>query len=109
MTVLFTACNEQRLHLINDGFLLFSHGFTQCIALPTGKIGQLSRQQHHLLLIYGDTVCVLQILLHARNVVRYQRRIVLASDKFRNIIHRSGAVKCVHSDEVFKHRRMQFL
>ena len=43
MPILLTLFDELGLHRIYYGFLLFSHGFAESIALTTGEIGQLSR------------------------------------------------------------------
>ena len=107
MTVFLTAFEKERLHLVDDLFLFLTHGLTQGIALSTREVGQLTREKHHLLLIDGDTIGVLEVFLHARNVVGDRLLTVLAGNERRDIVHWSRTVKSVHSDQVLKNRRLK--
>ena len=107
VSVLLSALDELWLHGINDGFLLLTHRLTQCVGLATGEVGELAREEHHLLLIDRDAVGVLQILLHAGDVVCDWLLAVLTGDERRDVVHRSRAVEGVHGDEVFEHRGAQ--
>ena len=102
VAVFLPAFDEHRLHLVNDGLLLLSHRLSQGVALPAGEVGELSREQHHLLLIDRDAVCVLEILLHARDVVPYLLLAVLACDEGGYVVHRSRAVEGIHGYEVLE-------
>ena len=57
---------EVALHLVEHGALLLTHSLTQGVGLTFGETCQLLRQKHHLFLIDGDAVGVVQILLHVR-------------------------------------------
>ena len=107
MAVGLSARNKLRLHGINDVFLLLTHGLTQGIALATGEIGKLSRQEHHLLLIDGDAVGVLQIFLHAGDVIFNFLLAVLTRNKLRDIVHWSRTVEGVHGNEILEDRGVQ--
>ena len=107
VSVLLSALDELWLHCINDGFLLLTHRLTQSVGLATGEVGKLAREEHHLLLVDRDAVGVLQILLHAGNVVCDWFLAVLTGDERRDVVHRSRAVEGVHGDEVFEHRGTQ--
>ena len=72
MSVLLSAVDELRLQLIQLLLEFLTHGLTQRVTLTTGEVGKQARQEHHLLLIYGDTVCVLEVLLHARDIVLHK-------------------------------------
>ena len=102
VSVLLSAFIEEFLQLVHLLYLLLTHGLAQRVALAAGEVGQLSAQEHHLLLIHGDAVGILEILLHAGNVVLYLRGILLSGDEFGYIVHRSRPVEGVHSDEVLE-------
>ena len=87
--------------------LLLTHGLTQSIRLTSSEVRQLTREQHHLLLIHTDAVGVLEIFLHAGEVVLDLLPTLLAGDEIRNVVHRSRAVEGVHSDDVTDDRRLQ--
>ena len=105
--VLLTLLDELRLHRINDGLFLLTHRLTQGITLASGKASQLSGEEHHLLLVHGDSVGILQVLLHARDIVLDFLLSVLTGDEGRNVIHRSRTIEGVHGNEVLEHRRLQ--
>ena len=107
VAVLLAALNEFGLHGVDDILFLFTHRLTQGITLTTRKICQLAREQHHLLLIDGNAVGVLQIFLHAGNRVGDRFQTVLTLDEVGDVIHRSRTVEGIHGDEVLKHRGMQ--
>ena len=107
MAVGLSARNKLRLHGINDVFFLLTHGLTQGIALATGEVGKLSRQEHHLLLIDGDAVGVLQIFLHAGDVIFNFLLAVLTRNKLRDIVHWSRTVEGVHGNEILEDRGVQ--
>ena len=107
MAVFLATIDEFGFHGVNDVFLLLTHGLTQGIALTTGEVSQLARKQHHLLLIDGDAISILQILLHAGDVVFDLLLSVLTGNERGDVIHRSRAVEGIHGDEVFKHCGMQ--
>ena len=108
VTICLALLNELRLHLVNDVFLLLTHRLTQSITLATGEVCQQTRQEHHLFLIHGDTVGVLQIFLHDRNIIGDERRIMFTLDEVGNVVHWTWTIQCVHSDQVFKHRWVKF-
>ena len=81
VAVFLSAFYKHRLHLVNDGLLLLTHRLTKGVALTSGEVGKLSGQKHHLLLIYRNTVCILEVFLHTRNVVFYLLLAVLTGNK----------------------------
>ena len=101
---LFHELFVQFLHL---GQLLLTHRLTQRIGLASREIGQLAREQHHLLLIDANAVGVLQILFHTIEIVFDFLPALLAGDKIRDVVHRSGAIEGVHCDDVADDRRLQ--
>ena len=107
VAVALSALDELRLHGIYDVFLLLTHCLTKGIALASGEVGQLTGKQHDLLLIDGYAVGILQILLHAGNVVGDFLPAVLSGDERRDVVHWTRTVKGIHSDEVFEDRGMQ--
>ena len=107
VSVLHTTVDEFRLHGVNDILFLLTHRLTQGVALTTGEVGQQTRQQHHLLLINGNAVGILQIFLHHRNIIGDRFLTVLTTDELRNVAHRSWTVEGVHGDEVFKDGGLQ--
>ena len=107
MTVLLAPLNELRLHGVDNILFLLTHRLTQGITLTTGEVGQLTREQHHLLLIDGDAVSVFQVLLHTGNVVLDFLAAILTGNETRYIVHRPRTVESVHSYEVLKHRWVQ--
>ena len=108
VSVLHAAIDKLRLHGVNDILLLLTHGLTQGVALTTGEVGQLTRQQHHLLLIHRDTIGILQVLLHTVDIVLDLLTSVLTGNEGRDIVHRSWTVEGIHGDEILEHGGMQF-
>ena len=102
VAVSFAALDELGLHGVDDLNLLLTHGLTQGVALAAGEVGQLSREQHHLLLVDGDAVGVLQPLLHQRMVVDHFLAALLAVDEVGDVLHRPGTVERVHRHEIRK-------
>ena len=108
VAILLSALDELGIHVVQLFYQLLTHSLTQCIALASRKIGQLAGQQHHLLLIHRDTVCVFQILLHTRYVVFHRFTPLFTVDKVGYIIHRPRTVKRIHGDKVLECGRLQF-
>ena len=102
MSVLLSTFNKFRLHVIQLVTQLLTHGLTQGIRFTTRKVGQQARQQHHLLLIHRNTVRILQVFLHNRNIVLNRLPAVFTVDEVRNVIHRSRTVKGVHGNQILK-------
>ena len=71
VAMLLASVDELVVEGFEDVQLLFSHGFTQLVGLAFGEACELLGQQHDLLLVYRDAVCVLQEFLHFRQVVLY--------------------------------------
>ena len=107
ISVLLAAFDELGFHGIYYRFFLLTHGLTQGITLSTREIGQQAREQHHLLLINSDAVCIFQIPLHHRNGICNLLLSFLTRDERRNVVHGTGAVEGIHGDEIFKLRRTQ--
>ena len=103
MSILLSLLDELRFHLVNDGFHLLTHRLTKGITLTTCKVRQLATQEHYLLLIDSDSVGVFEVLLHTRDVVLHQRRVMFTPDKVWDIIHWPRTIERIHGDEVFKH------
>ena len=108
VTILYTTINELWLHRIDDILFLLTHRLTQRIALTTGKIGQETREQHHLLLINRNTIGILQVFLHHGDIISDGLITMLTTDKLRDIAHRTGAIKGVHGNKILKDCGFQF-
>ena len=102
MSVLLSALDKLRLHLVYDVLLLLTHRLTKGIALASGKVGKLSAKQHHLLLIHGNSIGILQILLHTVYIVFYRLASKFTVDEVGNIIHRARTIEGVHGNEVLE-------
>ena len=107
MAVFLASFEEERLHLVYDLLLFLTHGLTQGIALSTCEVGQLTREKHHLLLIDGDAIGVLEVFLHAGNVIGDRLLTILTGNERGDIVHRSRTVEGIHSDQVLKDRRLE--
>ena len=108
MTVLLAAFNKHRFHGVNDILFLLTHSLTKGVTLTTGKVGQLTRQQHHLFLIYRDAIGILQVFLHTRDIILDLLTSILSGDEGRDVVHRTWTIQRIHSDEILEHRRMEF-
>ena len=108
MTVFLTSLDKLRLHMIQLVAQLLTHRLTQGIRFTTGKVGKQTRQQHHLLLIDSNTVCIFQILLHDGNIVLDRLTSLLTVDKVGDIIHRSRTVKGIHGNQILERSRLKF-
>ena len=106
--MLFTARNKLGIHVIQLVNKLFTHCLTQVITLTSRKVGYFTRQKHHLLLIYRDAVRVLEVFLHAREVVGNGLYPVFTFDKLRDIFHRTRTIQGVHRNQVLKGRGVKF-
>ena len=106
VSVLASAFNEFGFHVIQLVTQLFTHRLTQGIRLTTGEVGQQTGQKHHLLLIYRNTVCIFQILLHNGNIILNRFPPMLTVDKVRDVIHRPRTVEGVHRNQVLESRRL---
>ena len=102
-----SAFDELWLHRVDYGLLLLAHGLAQRVALASGEVGELPREQHDLLLVDRYAVCVLEIFLHAGYVIPYFLLPVLARYERRDIVHWARTVEGVHGYEVFKHAGME--
>ena len=100
--------DEFRLHRVDYGLFLLTHSLTKSIALTTGETCKLTAQKHHLLLIDSDSVGILEVFLHARNIIFYRFQTILSADERRNIIHRTRPIEGVHSYKILKDSRFQF-
>ena len=107
MAVFLSAFDELRFHRVNDSLLLLTHCLTQGIRFASGEVGKLAREEHHLLLIDGNAVGVLEVLLHAGDVVLYLLFAILTGDERWDVVHRSGTVEGVHGNEVLENRGLQ--
>ena len=104
-----SAAHELVFQGVQDVYLLLSHGLAQLVGLALGETGQLLGQKHHLLLVHGYAVGVLQELLHLREVVFDGLFSQFAGYKVRNIIHRPRPIEGVHGNEVLETGRAQLL
>ena len=107
VTIRFAAVHELDLQRLQNRHLLLSHRLTELVALAAGEVRQEAAQKHHLLLINGHAISVLEVFLHHGDVVRHGLQTLLAADELRNIIHRSRTVERVHGDEVANDGRLQ--
>ena len=107
MSVLCTSFDKEALEAVQHVLELLTHGLTERICLTSGEVGKLTRQKHHLLLIYCDTVCVLECLLHVRKVIHDRLTALLTLYEVRNIVHRARTIEGVHRNEVFETCRLE--
>ena len=69
MPVCDTSLHELVLQGVEDIDHLLSHCLAEFVRLALGESGKLLGEQHDLLLIDGNSVSVIEILLHVRKVV----------------------------------------
>ena len=108
VTVTLTAFHEFILEACQHRHLFLTHRLTEFITLTSGEVSQQSAQQHDLLLIDRDTVGVLEVFLHHRDIVGHGFKPLFTLDELRDIIHWSGSVEGIHGDEVTNDGRFQF-
>ena len=106
--VLLTALVEQPLQVVHLLNLLLAHRLAQGVALAAGEARQLPREQHHLLLIDRDAIGVLEVLLHAGEIVDNGLLALLAGDEVGDVVHGTRTVEGVHCDEVLERAGLQF-
>ncbi len=82
--------------------LFLTHRLAQRVGHTAGKVPQCPRLEHHLLLVNGNPVSILQERLHHGMVVCDRLLAVLAPDERRDILHRSRTVQGVHRNEVLE-------
>ena len=107
VAALDAALNKLGLHLVEYRLDLFTHRLAEHVGLALGKAGELLRQQHHLLLIDGDSVGLAEVFLHVGEVVGYGLGSVLSANKTRNVLDRTRTVQGIHGDQVAKHRGLE--
>ena len=100
MSVGFTAFHELIFERSQNCHLFLTHRFTEFVTLTTGEVRQQTTEEHDLLLVHRDTIGVLEVFLHDGDVIGHGFESLLTFDELRDIIHRSGTVEGVHSDEV---------
>ena len=107
MAILLSTLNELGLHRINNILLLLTHRLTEGITLTSCEVSQLTRQQHHLLLINGNAIGILQVFLHARDIILDLLTAILTGDERGNIIHRAWTIEGIHGNQILEHRGME--
>ena len=103
-----SALDKLGVHVVQFINELLAHRLTQGVALAAGEVGNLAREEHDLLLIDGDAVGVLQVLLHAGEVVLDGLLAVLTLDELRDVGDRARTIEGVHGDEVLEGGGLQF-
>ena len=91
----------ESLHLLLE---LLPHRLTELVRLSTGEVGDLTGEEHHLLLIDGDPIGILEVTLHAGEVVGDLLASVLTIDEVGDVVHRPGAVEGIHRDQILEGR-----
>ena len=109
MSVFLPLLDEFGLQVVQLVLQLFTHGLSEGVAFASGEAGQLSAQEHHLLLVDGDSVGVLQVFFHLGKVVLDRLDSELAVNEVRDVVHRARTVEGVHRNQVLKALRMEFL
>ena len=108
-----TVGHSSRHKLVLQGiqhiYKLLSHCLSQGVGLTLGKAGEFLGEKHHLLLINGDSVGVVEVFLHLRQVVLDRLYAQFPVNEIRDIIHRSRPVERIHRNEVLETLRMQLL
>ena len=107
VSVCCSTLQELRLQLHQFCQNLLTHSLTQGVCLASCEVGKESRKQHHLLLIYRNSVSIFEILLHNRNIIDDRCATVLTVDKVRNIVHRSRTIESIHRNQILENRRLQ--
>ena len=107
--VLLSALDELSIQRLENVYLLLTHRFTELVRLTFRETRHLLGDKHHLLLIDGDTISLLQELLHGRKVVCDRLLSTLSGNERRNIVHRARTVQRIHRDKVLETLRMQLL
>ena len=105
----FTSLQEFGVHGIQVGFEFFTHCFPQLIRLTFGKTRQFLRQQHHLLLVNGDAVSILQVFFAVGYIVGDGLPAVFARNKVGDVFQGPRTVKGVHRNQVLEGGGHQFL
>ena len=108
MTVTLTAFHELVLEARQHRHLFLTHGFTELVTLAAGEVSQQTAEEHDLLLIDRDTIGILEVFLHHRDIVGHGFEALLTLDELRDIIHWSGPIEGIHGDEVANDGRLQF-
>lgn len=88
---------------------LLTHRLAERVGLAAGEVGQQTGEQHDLLLIDRHAISVLEELLHLRQVVFDILDSEFSVHEIGDIVHRAGTIEGIHSDEILKALRMQFL
>ena len=107
--VLHATFHELALEVHKDVDLLLPHGLAEPVRITLGEAGQFLGQEHHLLLVDRDSVSVLEVFLHLRQVVLDLFGTELPCDEVRDVVHRAWSVEGVHCDQVLEPLRMEFL
>ena len=108
VTVFLASFDKLGLHCVNNLLLLLSHRFAQRITFSTREVCQLTREQHHLLLIDRNTVRIFQVFLHTRNVVFDFLLSVFSGNEVWNLLHRAWTIERIHRNQVFENCWFQF-
>ena len=106
--VLLSARNEFRLHLIQFVAKLLTHGLTQGVGFTAGKVGQQTREQHHLLLINRNAIGIFQILFHDRQIVFDRLTSLFTVDKVGDVVHRSRTIQGIHGNQILERTGFEF-
>ena len=109
MAVLLSALNELSIKRLKNVYLLLTHRLTQLVRLTFREACNLLGDKHDLLLIDGDTIGLLQELLHGRKVIRNRLVASFSGNERRNVVHRTRTIQRIHRDKVLETLRMQLL
>ena len=109
MSVCHSTLDELRMQLVQHSLDFLTHSLSQGVGLASGEPCQLARQKHHLLLVYGHSVGVVEVFLHLWKVVFYGLRTLFSGHELRNIVHRPRTVEGIHRNQVLKSGRLEFL
>ena len=94
---------------VQDVNLLLAHGLAQFVGLSLGEAGQLLGQKHHLFLVHRYAVGILQVLFHLGKVVFNGLFSLFSGYEIRDVIHGTGPIQGVHSNQVLKTGGTQLL
>ena len=109
MSPLSALSQKLGFHLGDQIRFFLSHGLPQGVRLPLGESCQLLRKEHHLLLIYRNTVSLFKIFLTCIHIVRDGLGAVLSANERWDVFQRSWTVKSVHRNQVSEDGRLQLL
>ena len=100
----FGGCSIHKLllHFIQYRKLLLTHGFTEYIRISFREACQFLGKQHHLFLIYCNTIGFLQVFCHIIHVISYLLLTMFTQDKLRDVGNWPRTIQGIHRNQIRK-------